>query len=151
MLSADAQQKASLHHARMACAECSHTRALPESSDDDGVPHFSKELMHDLEVDAGILDTKLYKTRWGHQNSETEQEDQVINLRSGKNAQCKQGPLKFIAEFPIDSLHKIFRQLDPLDLLYLSWASKSLRGIVMEKSARYIWEEVGLILPKQRV
>jgi hypothetical protein len=149
MLSTDAQQKAGLHCARIACAECSHTRALPESSDDDGVPHFSKELMHDLEVDAGILDTKLYKRRRGHQNSETEQqEDQVINLRSGKNAQCKQGPLKFIAELPIDSLHEIFRQLDPLDLLYLSWASKSLCGIVMEKSARYIWEEVGLILPK---
>jgi hypothetical protein len=51
-------------------------------------------------------------------------------------------------EMPIDTLYEIFRLLDPLDLLYLSWASKSLRGIVMNKSARYIWEEVVLISAK---
>ncbi|KAJ3553662.1 hypothetical protein NP233_g12594 [Leucocoprinus birnbaumii] len=53
----------------------------------------------------------------------------------------RRGLLKFMTEIPLDTLHDIFRELDPADLLHLSWASKSLNSIVMEKSARYIWEE----------
>lgn len=54
----------------------------------------------------------------------------------------RRGHLKFMTEIPLDTLHEIFRKLDPVDLLHLSRASKTLRTIVMEKSARYIWEEV---------
>ncbi|KAJ3567207.1 hypothetical protein NP233_g6514 [Leucocoprinus birnbaumii] len=53
----------------------------------------------------------------------------------------RRGLLQFMTEIPLDTLHDIFRELDPADLLHLSWASKSLNSIVMEKSARYIWEE----------
>ncbi|KAF9448010.1 hypothetical protein P691DRAFT_73214 [Macrolepiota fuliginosa MF-IS2] len=53
----------------------------------------------------------------------------------------RRGHLKQMTEMPLDTLHEIFRDLEPIDLLHLSWASKSLRAIVMEKSARYIWED----------
>jgi len=59
------------------------------------------------------------------------------NLISGRR-----GKLKFMTEMPIDTLHEIFSQLDPVDLLNLSWASKRLRSLIMEKPARYIWQEV---------
>ncbi|KAF9448869.1 hypothetical protein P691DRAFT_775095 [Macrolepiota fuliginosa MF-IS2] len=52
----------------------------------------------------------------------------------------RRGHLKQMTEMPLDTLHEIFRDLEPIDLLHLSWASKSLHAIVMEKSARYIWE-----------
>ncbi len=47
-----------------------------------------------------------------------------------------------MTEIPLDTLHEIFRELEPVDLLHLSWANKSLRSVVMEKTARYIWQEV---------
>lgn len=59
----------------------------------------------------------------------------------------RRGRLKFMTEIPLDTLHEIFRKLDPVDLLHLSRANKSLRTIVMEKSARYIWEEVWTCAP----
>lgn len=54
----------------------------------------------------------------------------------------RRGRLRFMTEMPLDVLHEIFRELEPLDLVHLSWASKSLRAIVMGKPARYIWKEV---------
>jgi hypothetical protein len=62
--------------------------------------------------------------------------------RHSKYVAGRRGHLKFMTEIPIDTLHEIFRQLDPADLLNLSWSSKSLRLLIMEKSARYIWQEV---------
>lgn len=52
------------------------------------------------------------------------------------------GRLKLIIEIPLETLHEIFRNLERIDLLHMSWASKSLNTIVMGKSARYIWQEV---------
>ncbi|KAF9448011.1 hypothetical protein P691DRAFT_801422 [Macrolepiota fuliginosa MF-IS2] len=52
----------------------------------------------------------------------------------------RRGHLKQMTEMPLDTLHDIFRNLEPIDLLHLSWASRSLHGIVMEKAARYIWD-----------
>lgn len=62
--------------------------------------------------------------------------------RQGKYIAGRRGHLKLMTEIPIDTLHEIFRQLDPADLLTLSWSSKSLRLVITEKSARYIWQEV---------
>ncbi|EKM82200.1 hypothetical protein AGABI1DRAFT_105514 [Agaricus bisporus var. burnettii JB137-S8] len=61
--------------------------------------------------------------------------------RQGKYIAGRRGHLKLMTEIPIDTLHEIFRQLDPADLLTLSWSSKSLRLVITEKSARYIWQE----------
>jgi hypothetical protein len=62
--------------------------------------------------------------------------------REKRKVAGRRGYLKLMTEIPIDTLHEIFRQLDPADLLNLSWASKSLRLLIMEKSARYIWHQV---------
>ncbi|KAF5358488.1 hypothetical protein D9756_001343 [Leucocoprinus leucothites] len=58
-----------------------------------------------------------------------------------KRVRGRRGLLRLMAEMPLDTLHEIFRELEPVDLLHLSWASKSLNSIIMEKSARYLWEE----------
>ncbi|EKM82212.1 hypothetical protein AGABI1DRAFT_105520 [Agaricus bisporus var. burnettii JB137-S8] len=74
------------------------------------------------------------------ENAQSEAEVSKPN-RPDKYVRGRRGHLKLMTEMPLDTLHEIFRQLDPLDLLYLSWANKSLRGILMEKAAKYIWEE----------
>jgi hypothetical protein len=58
----------------------------------------------------------------------------------------RRGLLKFMTEIPMDVLYEILNALEPIDLLYLSWANKALHSIVMGKSARYIWERVRLAL-----
>ncbi len=70
------------------------------------------------------------------------QQDRTIRPDS-KNVRGRRGLLKQMAEMPLDTLHEIFLELEPADLLHLSWASKSLNTILMEKPSRYIWEEVG--------
>ncbi len=76
------------------------------------------------------------------ENSNASQQDQIARPDS-KNVRGRRGQLKQMVEMPLDTLHEIFRELEPVDLLYLSWASKSLNTILMEKPSRYIWEEVG--------
>lgn len=71
---------------------------------------------------------------------------QVAGAHSSR-VKGRRGHLKLMTEIPLDTLHEIFRKLEPVDLLHLSRASKSLRTIVMEKSARYIWEEVWIYHP----
>lgn len=60
-----------------------------------------------------------------------------------RNVRGRRGHLKQMVEMPLDALHEIFHELEPVDLLHLSWASKNLNAILMEKSSRYIWKEVG--------
>lgn len=45
-----------------------------------------------------------------------------------------------MTEMPLDTLLEIFDQLEPLDLLHLSWSSKSLNAIIMGKAARFLWD-----------
>lgn len=71
--------------------------------------------------------------------------DQVART-DDRRVKGRRGHLKQMTEIPLDILHEIFRDLDLTDLLHLSWASKSLRAIVMAKEARYIWEEVRILL-----
>ncbi|KAF5358481.1 hypothetical protein D9756_001349 [Leucocoprinus leucothites] len=74
--------------------------------------------------------------------SETESATQAQNAAStNRRAKARRGCFQLITEFPLDILHETFRGLDILDLLNLSWASKDLRRVIMEKSAKYIWEE----------
>ncbi len=76
-------------------------------------------------------------------NANTSQQDR---RPEPKNVKGRRGQLKQMVEMPLDTLHEIFRELEPIDLLHLSWASKSLNTILMEKPSRYIWEEVGQFL-----
>lgn len=54
----------------------------------------------------------------------------------------RRGRLKLMTEMPMDVLYEIFNSLEPIDLLHLSWANKSLHSIIMGKSARFLWENV---------
>ena len=43
---------------------------------------------------------------------------------------------------PIDVLFEIFSQLEPVDLLHLSRATKDLRKILIASGANFVWEMV---------
>lgn len=66
----------------------------------------------------------------------------TVARTDGSHVRGRRGHLRRMTEIPLDTLHEIFRELEPVDLLHLSWANKSLRSVVMEKTARYIWQEV---------
>lgn len=51
----------------------------------------------------------------------------------------RRGHLKLMTEMPFDILHEILGQLDPIDLLHLSWSTKTLRDILMTRSGRFLW------------
>lgn len=83
----------------------------------------------------------------GHTRTENVLEARIARPgKPDKYVRGRRGYLKLMTEIPLDTMYEILRQLDPLDLLYLSWASKSLHGIVMEKFSIRIWEEVSLTL-----
>jgi F-box domain len=54
----------------------------------------------------------------------------------------KKGRLVFMTEMPIDILFEIFAQLEPVDLLHLSRASKDLRNILITSNANFLWKLV---------
>ncbi|KDQ62076.1 hypothetical protein JAAARDRAFT_170240 [Jaapia argillacea MUCL 33604] len=54
----------------------------------------------------------------------------------------RQGRLQLLPEMPLDILFEIFGQLMPMDLLRLSWTSKTLRSTLMSRSARSVWKQV---------
>jgi hypothetical protein len=118
---------------------------MPENSND--ASKLSVDLKESAPLNAKATHTRSFNTRHKRQKLEAEpantQKGQSVKLsRPDKYVRGRRGHLKLMAELSIDTLHEIFRLLDPLDLLYLSWANKSLRVIVMEKAARYIWAEV---------
>lgn len=47
-----------------------------------------------------------------------------------------------MTEMPFDVLHEIFGQLDPIDLLHLSWSTRTLNSILMLRSGRFLWINV---------
>jgi hypothetical protein len=47
-----------------------------------------------------------------------------------------------MSEVPLDVIYEIFGLLEPVDLLHISWASKSLNAIVTSKAAEFLWERV---------
>ncbi|KAF8211882.1 hypothetical protein K438DRAFT_1805513 [Mycena galopus ATCC 62051] len=55
--------------------------------------------------------------------------------------QRKRGKLQFMTEVPLDVLFEIFGQLLPVDLLNLSCASRTLRDILLRKSAAFVWKQ----------
>lgn len=55
----------------------------------------------------------------------------------------KRGALKTMTEMPVDILLEILSQLQPVDLLHVSRATKALRAIIFEANAKFLWEQVG--------
>jgi hypothetical protein len=124
---------------------CNYAIAGDDNSDSsDDMSNFSEDLEQSKDSDGEIIYTPRTagskRQRVGTENS---------MQRPDKYVRGRRGCLKLMTEMPLDTLHEIFRQLDPLDLLRLSWASKGLHGMIMEKSSIYIWEEVSLN-PHQR-
>ena len=54
----------------------------------------------------------------------------------------RRGALKTMTEMPVDILVEIFSQLQPMDLLHVSRATKDLRAIVLGPHAKYLWAQV---------
>ncbi|KAG6871945.1 hypothetical protein C0995_014666 [Termitomyces sp. Mi166 len=63
-----------------------------------------------------------------------------------KNVRGRRGALKDIVEMPLDVLHEIFMYLTPIEVLSLSRLCKTLRRILMTKSAECIWKQARLNL-----
>ncbi|KAG6852697.1 hypothetical protein C0991_009843 [Blastosporella zonata] len=59
-----------------------------------------------------------------------------------KNVRGRRGALKDIVEMPVD----IFMHLNPAEVLHLSRTCKSLRHMLMAKSAEFIWRQARLNL-----
>lgn len=78
-----------------------------------------------------------------HDTEKNSSKNKKIASKSKGQATRKNGRLEEITEMPMDVLYEIFGYLEPLDVLHLSWSSKALRLIVMGKSAKYVWENVG--------
>jgi hypothetical protein len=71
-----------------------------------------------------------------HENSTIEE---VVGV---EEVERKGGELECLKEMPVDILLEIFVNLDPIDLLHLSSASKGLREILTSPSALYLWHQV---------
>jgi len=62
-----------------------------------------------------------------------------------RNVRGRRGFLQYMNDMPLDILYEIFGELGPVDLLHLSWSCKSVRAIVMDKRAKFLWKKVRLI------
>lgn len=58
----------------------------------------------------------------------------------------RRGHLQLMTEMPMDVLYEVLNSLEPVDLLHLSWSSKTLHSIIMGRSARYIWDHARIFL-----
>ena len=54
----------------------------------------------------------------------------------------KKGKLRNMTKMPIDILFEVFGQLEPVDLLHLSRATKELRAILITSNATFLWKRV---------
>jgi len=54
----------------------------------------------------------------------------------------RKGKLRNMTEMPMDVLFEIFGRLEPVDLLHLSRATKSLRSILIAPNANFLWKMV---------
>jgi hypothetical protein len=86
---------------------------------------------------------KTSKTTAAQVTNPVETENTIQTRGASKANGHVKGGFELMIEFPLDILHEVFRELDPVDLVHLSWTSKSFRRVVMDKSASYLWEEVG--------
>ncbi len=75
-------------------------------------------------------------------NNGTGNNASVRNRTDYTRVKGKRGHLEMMTEMPVDILLEIFCQLEPIDLLHLSRASKSLRRLLLANNIVYIWKLV---------
>jgi len=117
----------------------------------------SSRILSRVEAAASIQDPvkpviqprKKQKVPHTSEGNEFQSKAPVQDKTNYKRVKGKRGHLKMITEMPMDILFEIFCQLEPIDLLHLSRASKSLRGILVAENIIYIWKMViGFLLFK---
>ncbi|KAL1705628.1 hypothetical protein EV121DRAFT_269733 [Schizophyllum commune] len=57
-----------------------------------------------------------------------------------KKPRKRKGKLQQITDMPLDILFEIFKLVDPVDLLHLAHANKTLRSTLLQKNCKWIWE-----------
>ena len=75
-----------------------------------------------------------------------EDDRDVVEKMKQSRVKGKRGHLQFVTEMPVDVLLEIFSNLEPIDLLHISRASKSLRNLLTSNNTAYIWKLVCLVL-----
>ncbi|KAG6884908.1 hypothetical protein C0995_009763, partial [Termitomyces sp. Mi166 len=64
----------------------------------------------------------------------------TVEEKADRKIRGTRGKLKLVTEMPLDILYETFSHLQPADLLHLSQASKSLRGILLNRKAQSVWK-----------
>jgi hypothetical protein len=86
------------------------------------------------------LETHLQKKQ---KVSRLDGKNETGNNRTDYNkVKGKRGHLKLMKEMPMEILLEILCLLEPVDLLHLSRASKSLRGLLLSNNIVYLWKLV---------
>jgi len=127
-----------------------NTRRASQIRAEAALPHIRKSsrILSRVEAAASIQDSEKpvvqlrKKQKVPHNSGENETQNKVQDKTNYKRVKGKRGHLKMITEMPMDILLEIFCQLEPVDLLHLSRASKSLRGILVANNIEYIWKMV---------
>ncbi|KAF8229544.1 hypothetical protein L208DRAFT_1401994 [Tricholoma matsutake] len=75
-----------------------------------------------------------------HKTTSCDEEDSRVMAPPIKVFRGMRGKLGQLTEFPLDILFEIFGHLQPSDLLRLARSTKTLRGILMSRSAISVWK-----------
>ncbi|CAA7267091.1 unnamed protein product [Cyclocybe aegerita] len=74
--------------------------------------------------------------------SPTTRDNVPIDTTDYSRVRGRRGKLKLMTEMPLDILLEIFSELEPLDLLHISRATKDLRAIVTNPTHAFLWIRV---------
>ncbi len=124
--SAAANQAKSISHIRKSARIISRVEAAPSIQDSEHTP--PEKLVAQLR--------KKEVSRSAGKN------ETVQDQTNYKRVKGKRGHLKMMTEMPVDILLEIFCRLEPIDLLHLSRASKSLHSLLLATNIVYIWKMV---------
>lgn len=78
--------------------------------------------------------TKRRKTRL------PQSQDEIPSPR--KMEKQPETPVETLMYMPLELLHEIFQLLEPLDLVQLSYVNKKMRGVLVTRRAKHLWQMV---------
>ncbi|KIM49548.1 hypothetical protein M413DRAFT_21749 [Hebeloma cylindrosporum] len=97
--------------------------------------------------DVPTTSTKPVRGRKRKNPETATKEPKVTGRANAKRARGNRGILKELVEMPLDVLFEIFGCLEPIDLLQLSWTSKALRALLMNRTSASLWRQTFQNLP----
>ncbi|KAF8959596.1 hypothetical protein BDZ97DRAFT_1666979 [Flammula alnicola] len=80
------------------------------------------------------------KARGTKRKTHEDKESRAETHRQVKKARGQEGSFDGLIEMPLDVLYEIFGLLNPIDVLHLARTTKALRGILMTRSAVFVWK-----------